>query len=396
MRRTRWLICLISAAFSGHLFAQTSTSVVEQLQLQRQKFSQDEKVDLQQLSHDIQAAVKDSDALDRAGKDTEAINRLSDLEKYAPLGQFPDYNVQALCSNIYGKLNKQDQSRDCRERAHAMAEILEKRSGSGTTPDDPVRVIRIDEITQWINLRSAMPTDVKGIRYHDTELQKVTYSIRAADGQPAVSYFLINPRVFASTNRTGSSAFDPLPVKASDGKYFVALQQAHEQRVKFLSDRSFNYLELMQLCRDSEKQAIQLAQQGDINGALSKIREVEKIRPIREIPLFSLISNYSMLLGKAGDVDAQADMRLYLFGITQDIARSGDGLSPETAIHVIATDEEYSWLHAKKLRLTRQTLMPQGTSQYDALDTVDASGKTQTFYFDVGQIVDRGNPALNP
>lgn len=391
MRNHRWLIGLLCVAFSAGVSAQTSTSIVDQLQAQRQKFAQDATVDPQQLSHAIQAAVSDSMALDQAGNDAEAINKLLSLQKYAPLEQLPDHDVQMLCARFYTKLGNTPEAEGCRERAAAMAEILQKRSGSGATVDDPVRVVTIGEIGEWVRLQSATITDVQGLSYHGANLQKITYSSPAIEGKP-VAYFLINPRVLASVNRTRPGVFDPQPVSASDGKYFVALKQAHEQRTRFLADRSFNYPELIQLCRESMKQAAQLAQQGDINGALSRMKDVEKIRPIREIPIFNFISVYSALLGKAGDVEAQADMRIYLFGIAQDIAHSGDGLSPDSAVHVVAIEEEYAWVADKKLRVTKQGLIRQGDSRYDALETTDANGKAQTFYFEVSQVFARGSP----
>ncbi|MXN75752.1 DUF4919 domain-containing protein [Burkholderia sp. 4701] len=365
---------------------------VDQLESQRQKFSRDEKIDLQQLSRDIQEAVKDSTTLDQAGHDKEAIDKLLSLQKYAPLERFPDFNVQALCARIYRKLADERAAKDCRERAVAMAEILQKRSGSGVKPDDPVRVVMIGEVNQWIALQAAAISDIQGYQYRGTDLQRITYTSASTGGKPAVAYFLINPRAIASIKDPAPGVFDPLPVTTGDGKFSQAYRQAHEQRIKFLADRSFNYPELIQLCRESFKQAMQLARQGNFDGALARMKAVEKIRPIRDIPIFDFISAYSMLLGKAGYSDAQADVRLYLFGIAQDIAHSGDGLSPASAIRVVAVDEEYAWLNEKKLRLTKQALIQQGDSRYDVLDTTDDSGKSQTFYFEVSQIFDRQSP----
>jgi hypothetical protein len=392
MKKLKLFSFLIFIILSKNALCFSTTSIADQLESQRQRFSKDEKIDLNQLSLEIQSTAKDTLALDQSGNDVDALSRLLTLQKYVPLEQFPDYNVQVLCANIYEKLNRKQQASDCRDRAHAMAEILQKRSGSGMTPDDPVRVVMVGEINEWVNLHSANISNVRGYQYHDTPLQQITYTGPSTGGQPAIAYFAINSRATASINRSAPSLFDPLPL---NGEYALAYKQAHEQRIQFLADHSFNYPALIQLCRDSGKQAMQLAQQGDYKGALAKIREVEKIRPIRNIPMFSIISNYSYLLGKSGNADAQADLRLYLFGITQDIAHSGDGLSPESALHVVDTGEEYSWLAAKKLRLTRQQLITKGDSRYDALDTVDGNGKAQTFYFDVTQIFSRENPLSN-
>ncbi|MCA8095556.1 DUF4919 domain-containing protein [Burkholderia anthina] len=387
MCRSKLLVLFFVAALSGNVFSQSSVSVADKLLLQRQKFAQDDEIDLQQLSHDIEAAAKEANELDRAGRGGDALRRLSELTKYAPLDEFPDYDVQALCSNIYGHFNR-PLSDDCRARAHAMADILNNRIGSGSSPDDPVRVITFAEVHEWMNLHSASISNVQAYQYHDVPLQKVTYSGQSTGGQSSIAYFEINPRTMAAISRSTSNPFDPLPLPFS-GQYAEAYKQAHEKRVQFLGDHSLNYPDLIHLSRELGKQAMQLAQQGDYSGALAKIREVEKVRPIRDIPIFSLISNYSYLLGKAGNADAQSEMRLYLFGITQDIAHSGDGLSPETAIHVADIGEEYSWLMARKLRLARQALIMKGDSRYDELDTTDVNGSEKKYYFEVTQIYNR-------
>ncbi|MGS0891166.1 DUF4919 domain-containing protein [Burkholderia stagnalis] len=361
---------------------------IDSLQAERQKIATDEHIDLQQFSRETQTVVGEANALNRSGEDDKALGKLLELRKYAPLEQYPDYSVQAVCFNIYQKLAKEREASACRQRANALAEILLKRSGSGSAPDDPVRVIRVGEIGDWLRLRAARPTNVQSIQYRGAALQKVTYSTPAGNGD-VVSYFLMNPREVAEISQATQDIFKPLPISASDGKYAAALKEARERRAAFLADRSFNYLELMQRVQDVQKQAMQLAQQGDATGALSKIREIETIRPIREIPIFALISNYSALLGKAGDTSAQADMRLYLFGITQDIAHSGDGLTPETAVHVIAISEESSWLAVKKLRLVRQALVRNGDARYDVLETIDANGQSRNYYFDVTQLFGR-------
>ncbi|WP_233830485.1 DUF4919 domain-containing protein [Paraburkholderia sp. ZP32-5] len=388
MRKTRWLVSLLFIVFSANSIAATAATLIDQLQAQRQAFSQDNKIDLQQLSREIQATVKDADVLDRTHNDQQAINVLLGLQKYAPLAQFPSYDVQMQCANLYARLQRNSDAQACRERAAALAEILRTRSGSGATPDDPVRVITINEIGEWARSQSAKMSDVRAY----ANLQAVTYSSPTTDGQSKVAYFLFDPRLQASISSKKIDIFDPLPVGPADGKYQLALNQAREARIQFLNDKSFNYPELIQLSDQSQREAMQLAQQGDIQGALAKIREVEKIRPIQQIPVFNLISNYSFLLGKSGDLDAQSKMRLFLFGITQDIAHSGNGLTQESAVHVVAISEEYTWLHEKNLRVTKQHLLMDGNSRYDAMDTVDANGNLKTYYFDVSQVFTRESP----
>jgi tetratricopeptide (TPR) repeat protein len=389
MRKTGWWVGLCLMAVSASTFAQASISIVDQLQTQRQAFAQDNNVDLQQLSHDIQVAVHDANALDQAGKDTDALARLQTLNKYAPLTQFPSVDVQILCANIYSKLSQASDAAACHDRAVAMADILHRQSGSGSTPDDPVHVITIEEIGEWTRSQSATISNVRGYPHNGMTLQAITYASPATGGNATIAYFQFAPRLNTSISNTVHDVFAPLPVSAKDGAYQTALTQAHDARAKFMNDLSFNYLELIQLCNTTQRDAMQLAQQGDYKGALAKLHEVDRIRPIQDIPIFAVISNYSFLLGKSGDVDGQANARLFLFGITQDIAHSGDGVSKESAVHVIATSEEYSWLAAKKLRMTKQALIQDGDRRYDQIDAVDANGATHSYYFEVSQVFAR-------
>ncbi|WP_166913706.1 MULTISPECIES: hypothetical protein [unclassified Burkholderia] len=72
MRRLKLLPCLAIAFLSGHALAQASTPDIDQLQQQRQKFVRDDKIDLLQLSHDIEDTAREANALDRAGRGSDA------------------------------------------------------------------------------------------------------------------------------------------------------------------------------------------------------------------------------------------------------------------------------------------------------------------------------------
>lgn len=389
MRKPQWLTGVLLIATSAQCFAATQTSIVEQFQSQRQAFAQNSGIDLRVLSQDIQSSVRDSYALDQAGNDHEAIARLQTLQKYVPLEQFPSLDVQLLCERIYTKLSRPADAAGCHDRASAMAELLQRETGSGATPDDPVRVITIDEIGQWMRSRGAKIDHVSPYVYREQNLQAVTYSSAASAGVSAVAYFRFTPRLQEVFNHLTDDVFAPVTVSASNGTYQAAITQAHEQRVKFLNDTGFNYLALIQLCTVSTREALKLAQQGDFSAALAKLGEVGRVRPIEDIPIFDFISAYSFLLGKAGKTDEHNKARLYLFGITQDIARSGNGLTPESAVHVVAISEEYAWIHAKKMRVTRQSLIQKDDRRYDLLEAEGADNSKQTYYFEVSQLFAR-------
>jgi hypothetical protein len=72
-----------------------------------------------------------------------------------------------------------------------------------------------------------------------------------------------------------------------------------------------------------------------------------------------------------------------LFGINQVIAHSGDGLSPQTAVHVIAIDEEYAWLKDKRLVRRLQKVLDTSTGRFDVITAKDSAGAEADYYFNI-------------
>ncbi len=58
-------------------------------------------------------------------------------------------------------------------------------------------------------------------------------------------------------------------------------------------------------------------------------------------------------------------------------------MSPETAVHVIATSEEYAWLRDRKLTMVRQRLEHGSNATFDVLTAKDAEGTERDFYFNI-------------
>jgi hypothetical protein len=375
---------LLTGSMHAQVLPPPNPDIVKALQRERELLVSSGKVSMSQMSHDLLQTVSESEALDRSGNDRESLTHLLTLEKYAPLENLPSYDVQMLCSWLYMKLGDKARSGDCGQRASAMREILYKDSGSGANPGDPVHVIMPSDMIEWMRLQLAKASSVQAYAFNGVELQKVTYSDPLTKGQSAVVYFAPDPRVAAQMrSQTPPDIFAPLPIASMQPLQQQAIEQAHDKRMQFLADKSFNYPALLQLSKTSLKQATLLESQGDYAGALAELKNIQRLRPIEDTPLVDVIGTYSALLGKTGNADAQAKMRLYLFGILQDIAHSGDGLSQQTAIHVIAVAEEYSWLRQKGLHMDKQSLINAGSSVYDALQTSDAQGHSKTYYFDV-------------
>jgi len=259
------------------------------------------KIDIPQMSQDILRTVNESEAMDHNGNGRDATTHLLTLEHYAPLSKISSFDVQMLCSSLYAKLSDSGDVDGCKQRASAMMEILHKDSGTGAQPGDPVHLIMTSDMIEWVRSQPAKATGVQPYAYDGKELQQVTYIGPTTGGQPAAVYFALDPRVAA---------------------------QAREKRAQFLADKSFNYPSLLQLAKTSLRQAQQLEQQGDYAGALTQLKSIERLHPIEDTPLVDLIGTYSALLGKTGDSHAQSKMGLCLFGILQDMAHNGDGLSP--------------------------------------------------------------------
>jgi hypothetical protein len=81
-------------------------------------------------------------------------------------------------------------------------------------------------------------------------------------------------------------------------------------------------------------------------------------------------------LGREREAD---DQKRWFHGLVDSILDSGDGKTKETAFVVISVPEEYSFLRAFGLAVTRQSLLD---NRIDALVVEDESGKSTTVYFD--------------
>lgn len=198
---------------------------------------------------------------------------------------------------------------------------------------------------------------------------------------------------FAQDNVRQIRLYDPIPLAHMSPAQLEYLTQAKKKRERFLSD-TFPYLELVGKSREVIGKAIALDRQGKANEAFAALAEIEAIRPIEDIPLVDLIFVYSALNGKTGNAQKQLALRGLMFGIIQAIAHSGDGLSPETAVHVIAISEEYDWLIDKKLTRVKQRLLERGSEKFDVLTAKDASGVENDFYFNITRMFGKSTQSL--
>lgn len=357
-------------------------ALVKTFQEKRLALASGKQIDPGLLSKAIRTAINESDRLGREGKYELALERLLELKKFAPLAELPSFDVQKLAAWLYAKNGDAEQAESYQARADAMRELLLKRVGDGKTPDTPIQAVMLNDIVEWARMQAASVSNVKPFPYKGRELQAVTHSGPASGDKPAIAYFELDARVLARANLQ-ESIYAPIPFARMKPELRALFELARTKREKFLDDSAFPYLELIDKIKRSVKKAAQLDADGKPDQALAALREIEEFRPIEDIPLPSLISVYSFLNGKIGDNKKQNEMRGYLFGINQVIAHSGDALTPETAVHIIAIDEENSWLNDKQLVKQAQKVIDSPAGKLDVISAKNAAGEERDYYFNL-------------
>jgi hypothetical protein len=85
-----------------------------------------------------------------------------------------------------------------------------------------------------------------------------------------------------------------------------------------------------------------------------------------------------------GSMTKYAFHRNILKGLVSSLYASGDGLTPETAMIVITTREEYFFMSANGLRKIKQSLVKANDHSYDRMDVENAkTGEKKTIYFNI-------------
>jgi hypothetical protein len=340
------------------------------------------RVDMGEMSKAIRAAIDDVGRLESEGKYASAQERLRDLQQFSQLPELPSYDVQIFLSRLYMKMGNNGLAFMHRARADAMREVLLNRVGNGKSPETPIHAVMVSDLIEWFSIQSAKISDVRAVALNGHELLAVTYRGPAMSNTTALAYFEIDPRVQAKEN-SKLSLLSPIPLEQMTLRHRNLLEQARAKREAFLNDSKIPYLELIAKVKMVLDKAVQLEEHGKHEQALSALREVETIRPIEDIPLPSLIGMYSALNGKVGNNEKQNELRGLLFGIHQAIAHSGDGLAPETAVHVIAIQEEYDWLSDKRLTRVLQKLVDTPLGKFDVITARNNADETRDYYFNI-------------
>jgi hypothetical protein len=114
-------------------------------------------------------------------------------------------------------------------------------------------------------------------------------------------------------------------------------------------------------------------------------KAIEYANAVLEKNYVDIDAHYVLLLayGKTGNNERSEFHRAIAMGLIDSIA-IGDGSTPESALQVIDTREEYIMLNIAGLEAKKQTLQQFNDKSYDVFDVINReSGQSFTLYFDV-------------
>jgi hypothetical protein len=388
MRRGEQNASRDAAPEQAAITAEDYEQLVATLLAQREALIASTQIDVSELSKQIRQSLSEAEALGREAKYLPALNRLMALEKFVPLNDLPSADVHLLAASLCGKMKDKTRAAAHHLIASAMGDILLKRIGTGSTVEDPVRVATVNEITEWANIQQLIVTSVKPEKHEKRALFSVTFDGKSEADKTRQAWFEIDPRTQAKIN-AAISIYTPIPLSEMTEEHMAILEHARALRERFLGDAELPYAQLIGAVKNAIAKASQLDAQGQTPAAIAVLQELATLRAPEEIPLASLIDAYSFLCSKVGDAAKRQELRRLLFGIHQAIAHSGDGLSPETAVHVIAIEEEYAWLNDKRLKRQAQRVVDNALGKFDVISTLNESGEARDYYFNITRMYAR-------
>lgn len=158
--------------------------------------------------------------------------------------------------------------------------------------------------------------------------------------------------------------------KGADISYFTEL------RMNYAKDPKTSFFPIWQM--DPENEAIIKAYR---EGHLDKVIDLSDAW-LKKCPVDADTHlRVAMCFKEKGDIAAYNYHLGVFYGLLSSITSKGDGLSPETAFHVISTQEEYSLIQEIGGRVLKQTLVA-GPS--DKMEISRRNGEVElTLYFNV-------------
>ena len=384
------LMAGLALALSGLAEAADET-LVRAFLSRRLGIAENPQLDPNELSLQIRTALVEAERMERGHRYQAAIYRLGDLQRFMPVDDIPSHDLHASLARLHSKVGNTQMAQSYQARADALRELLTTRVGSGATPADPVRYVLNQEIQEWAAAYDLRITGIEQQVHQGREMTVMRYELRKP-GQPPRQAWFEMVRLTAPGMARGSILFTPIALERLPPEYRRWVEVARARREAFLADTRFSYSDLLARSRSAMDRAAQLDTQYRPHDALAALREIESLRPLEDIPLPHLISSYAALLGKNGDTTKQAEVRGLLFGICQVIAHSGDARAPESAIHVIAVDEEYVWLTQMRLQVVSQRTLVLASGKYDVVTARDTTGVRREYFFNVTRLSARHRP----
>ena len=161
------------------------------------------------------------------------------------------------------------------------------------------------------------------------------------------------------------------PEKAADAKKYTKLRLNYAKSKNYNPyDREYRKAEekAWRMFKDEKKQ----------QEALDEIEPFLKKNPY----CISLLQTKAAMLREMGRTSEADKARQAWFGVLNSIMASGDGMSYQTAIHVIDVTEEYDVLGVREWERLKQVLVTHNGCRYDVL-TVKDMNKPEAEPFDV-------------
>ncbi|GGL47281.1 hypothetical protein GCM10009091_31400 [Pseudomonas brenneri] len=339
-------------------------------------------IDVPQLTDDIVAAMSDAELLGRQGKYQLALNRLLTLERYMPLEEMPSHRVHGFTGWLYARLGNVERSQKHVALASAYQALLTQRIGKGDTQDNPLRTVLSTEPVEWSIARGVRAMNFKSSLYKGQLVSTMDFVEPVPSTQPKRLYSVLDIRTKALELKR-SEHFGSLPPEKLNSEQRSLIELVRNKREQFLSDPGLRYGDLRTRLDAVLTEATSLEEAGKPREALAKLREIEALRPIQDIPTPRLWKVYGRLAGKTGEDDQQREMNGLLFGVQQAIATSGDARSAATAIPVMFVEEEHDWLVARRLTAKRRALQAHGTEQFNVWGVEEHDGTPHDVYFNI-------------
>jgi len=205
-------------------------------------------------------------------------------------------------------------------------------------------------------------------------------------GLPLLALLLCHASAASSADANPAASYDELLAKLQSGDTAIDYQA-----LRFAYAETPNFDPLARPAVD-KGELVRAVNAGDLGEALSLANII-------------LANNYTdmdahyasfIVYDQRGD-QAKADFhRAIVQGLLKSLADSGDGMSENSGIVVVATAEEYSFLGFKGYRVVRQGMAKSETGPVDAFAVTTYDNQGATIYFDLRHIIAKMRPSGDP